>query len=159
MTDAILALLILLPAIITFFLKSNAALGFLALATGYFIESLAGTDVNNLVTKAGGGIQSVNIYLILLIAPLLLTLLFSGRAWAGKPKMILNIIAALAAGGVLAFVSMPFLGSIINLNLSSSKIWTQLQHIQSSLIIFGALYSLVLIWFSKTKHPSGKHKK
>jgi hypothetical protein len=35
MSDALLAVMILLPAVLTFLLKSNAAIGFLALCGGF----------------------------------------------------------------------------------------------------------------------------
>jgi hypothetical protein len=43
MSDALLATLILLPAVLAFFLKSNAALGFLALCGGFAAITLSGS--------------------------------------------------------------------------------------------------------------------
>jgi hypothetical protein len=96
MTDAVLAVIILLPISATFFFKSNAAQAILALAAGYTVVSLVGTDINN---------------------------------------------------------------GLVSIDLHSSKIWPQLQHIQSGIIGFAMLYALVLLWLGKRSRPHGKHKK
>jgi hypothetical protein len=159
MTDAVLAVLILLPLLITFFLKSNAALGILALTGGYALESLAGSDVHNgLINMNMGGLRQVDVDLLLILLPLILTLLLTGRSWQGRSKMITNCLGALAAGIMLVIISLPFLGAIVNLDLFNSKVWPLLQHIQAPAIIFGVTYALVLTWLSRGKeHKKHKH--
>ena len=158
MTDTVLAVLILLPLALTYFLKANAGLGFLAVCTGFVVQSLAGSDIQSTLDNANLKISSADITLILLLVPLVLTFFFSSRSWAGQSKMIINAIAALATGGLLAIMAVPYLGSLIDLNLSSSKVWSLVQHIRGTLIFSGAIYSLLVVWFSKTKHPDKKHK-
>jgi hypothetical protein len=159
MTDAILAVLILLPVIVTYFLKSNGALGFLAICAGYTLESLAGGDIDSILHNANlKSFTNADLALIIFIASLFLTLFFSSRSWAGQSKMIINVIAAAASGILLAVVAIPYLASVVNLNLYGSKIWPEIQHIRGSLVIAGTIYALLVVWFSRTKHPSGKHK-
>src|SRR5665213_3254811 len=154
MTDAVLAVLILLPLALTYFLKANAGLGFLAVCAGYVIQSLAGSDIQSVLDNAKLNISSADITLLLLLVPLVLTLFFSSRSWSGQSKMIINLIAALATGGLLAVIAVPYLGSLVDLSLSSSKIWPQVQHIRGTLVIAGTVYALLVVWFSKTNHPS-----
>lgn len=159
MTDAILAILILLPVALVILLKSNAALAVLALCAGYTLDNLASSDITTGLTSLKlSSLSSVDIDLILLILPLILTIIFTSRSWSGRSKMISQTLAAVAAGIMLGIISMPFISSITDINLFSSKLWPLIQHIRASVIIFGVIYSLLLIWFSKTKEHSKKHK-
>jgi intracellular septation protein A len=158
MTDAALAVFILLPLVITYFLKSNAALAFLALCGGYALESLASSDILNGLDKANLKVDTVSLDLLLIVLPPLLTLLLTGRAISGSKKTILYLIAALLVGVCGVMIALPFLSAVMQLSLSTSKVWSLVQHIQSFAITGGVVYSLVLIWFSKNKHPDKKHK-
>src|SRR4051812_21229143 len=134
MTDAVLAVIILLPVSATYFLKSNAAQAILALAAGYMVVSLVGTDINNgLVSIHLNGLSTVDVYSLLLLLPPLLTLILTARSWTGNPKMIMQLVAALALGGAWAIAFFPYFSQSLSLNLHSSKIWPQLQHIQSGI--------------------------
>lgn len=159
MTDALLAILIILPIILTFFLKSNAALALLALTAGYSLDNLASSDISTGISNLKlGTINNVDLDLIILILPVILTLVFTARSWGGRTKMISQMLLAAATGLMLAIISLPFFSSILDLNLWSSKIWPLLQHIRASIIIFGVLFSLILIWLSKSHSHSKKHK-
>jgi len=160
MNDAILAILILLPVAITFFLKSNAALGFLAVCAAYSIESLAGGDIDTSISNLNlKGFSNADITLLILIVPSLLTLFFSSKSWAGQSKMIIHLLAAALAGLTLSIITAPFINSVASVNLYDSKIWPLIQHGRGSIVIVGTIYSLLIIWFSKTRHPDKKHKK
>lgn len=159
MTDITLAVLILLPVALTIILKSNASLALLALTAGYALQSFTSSDITTgLETLNITGITAVDVDLFLLIAPLLLTLFFTSRSWQGRSKMILNVLAATAAGAMLTIISLPFISSFIDMNLSTSTIWPILQHIKAPVIVFGIIYSLVMIWLSKSpSHKKHKH--
>jgi hypothetical protein len=160
MTDAVVAFLILLPVAVTFFLKSSAIQAILALAAGYVIVNLVGTDINNGLMKLRlDGLSTVDIYsLILLLAPLI-TLVLTAKTWAGRSSMVIQLIAALALGGAWALMAMPYLSQSLGLSFHSSKIWPQLQHIQSGLIGFAMVYALVFTWLGKKNRQHGKKHK
>lgn len=159
MTDAVLAVIILLPLSATFFFKSNAAQAILALAAGYTVVSLVGTDINNgLVSIHLNGLSTVDVYSLLLLIPPLLTLLLTFRSWSKNPQMVMQLIAAVALGGAWAIAFFPYFSQSLSLDLHSSKIWPQLQHIQSGIIGFAMLYALVILWLGKRSKPHGKHK-
>jgi hypothetical protein len=159
MTDAILAILILLPIVLTIFLKSNAALAVLAVCTGYTLDNLAGSDLYNGMTNIKlNSLSNTDVDLILLIAPVILTLVFTTRSWHTRTKMITQLVAAAAAGLMLAIIALPFISSVVDINFSSSNLWPVLQHIRAPVIIFGIIYSLILIWLAKNKVTDKKHK-
>lgn len=159
MTDITLAVLILLPVALTLILKSNASLALLALTAGYALQSLTSSDIDDGLEKINiNGLTSVDVDLFLLVVPLLLTLFFTTRSWHGRSKMILNLMAATAAGAMLTIISLPFISSFVDMNLSSSAIWPILQHIKTPIIVFGVVYSLSMIWLAKSSGHSKKHK-
>jgi hypothetical protein len=93
MADALLAVLILFPAVLTFLLKSNAALGFLALCGGFAATTLSGSDIDHLVGQTRiTSLTSNNVDLALLSVPLLFTLLFTFRSVTSKGSRYFSLL-------------------------------------------------------------------
>ena len=146
--------MILGPAVLTFLLKSNAALSFLVLCAGFVLSTSVIGDLKNLLSQLNLSTASSTIGILLLAVPLVLTLLLT-RASAGKGlKFWLQLAAALCAGGLLALSVGPVLGSSSQFDVTNSSFWSNLQKIQSEVIGIGALISLLLIWFGGLKHYS-----
>jgi hypothetical protein len=159
MSDALLATLILLPAALTFVLKSNAAVGFLALCGGFAAITLSGSDIEHLLGQTKiTSLTSNNVDLALLILPLLLTLLFTYKSVPSKGRRYFSMLPALCAGGLLAVVAAPMLSDALQTNLSSSAFWHDLQNIQSYIVGAGLLASLLLIWSGGLGKHGKKHK-
>jgi hypothetical protein len=162
MSEALLAVLVFLPAVLTYLLKSNAALSFLALCGGYSVITLSGSDIQHLFGKTKiTSLTSNNIDLFLLLAPLLLTLLLTFRAVPSGRMRVIHLIPALCAGGLLAAVAGPMLSSIASSDISHLTAWKDLQNIQSWIVGAGLLSSLLIIWssgFTSAKSHSKKHK-
>lgn len=160
MADVILIALVAAPAVIAILLKSNAALSFLSLCAGFAVISFASNDLENLTGQLNFSINSGTLNLAVLALPLLLTLLLTRRSFSGNPKLILNSVVALCAGGLLALVGIPLLSESVRTNFADSELWKNLQKIQSSVIGVGAFLSLLLIWFNSSKKSkvSKKHK-
>lgn len=159
MADVILAALVLVPALLTWLLKSNAALSFLALCAGFVVISFAGTDLENLTGQLNFSINSGTLNLALLVLPLLFTLLFTKHAFTGGAIRLLHMAIALCAGGLLALIAIPLLSGSVRANFADSKLWMDLQNIQSEVIGAGVFLSLVLIWANSLKKSSIKAKK
>jgi len=157
MADVVLVALIIGPPIAVFFLKSNGALAFLSLCAGYVACTLAGNDLANLINKSNLRLKNTDVDLIFLLVPLILTIIFTARAYVVQTKLLMQTLAGLAAGGLLALSAVPFLGASTNLDFSQSKIWPAIQSGQSYIVGIGALYCLVLIWFFNGQ-PHKKHK-
>ena len=162
MPNALLAILILLPPALTLFLKSNAAMGFLALCGGFALLSLSGGDIQHLVGKTRiSSLSSDDVGLVLLLAPLLITLLLTFRSIAKKGLKAAHLVPALCAGGLLAIVAAPMFNGALNIDITQSAFWNHLQDAESYIAGIGLLASLLLVWsagLSNSKHHSKKHK-
>lgn len=157
MAEILLAVLIFGPLALTFFLKSNAALGFLVLCAGFVLSTSVIGDLKHLLSQLNLSTTSSTIGIILLTVPLILTLLAT-RGSAGRGiKFWLQLTSALCGGGLLALSVGPILSSSSQFDVTTSSFWTNLQKIQSEIIGTGALISLLLIWFGGFRR-FGKHK-
>lgn len=154
MTDVILAAIILAPAAVTFLLKSNAALGFLALCLGFVLSTSVIGDLKNLLSQMDLTFTDSSIALTVLIAPILLSLLFSHGSASSGMKLYLQLIVAVCAGSLLALSLDPVLNLQASDAVGSSMLWQGLQNFQSVIIGAGGLLSLLLVW----KKPSHKKK-
>ncbi len=158
MTDVFLVILVLLPAILAFLLKSNASLGFLSLCGGFALITLSGSDIEHLVGKTRiTSLTSNNVDLALLAVPLLFSLLLTYRSVTSKKRRYLQTIPALCAGGLLAIVAGPMFSDALQINLSDSPLWKDLQSAQAYIVGVGLFFSLILSWGKGFSH-SKKHK-
>ncbi len=152
MAEILLGVMIFGPLALTFLLKSNAALGFLVLCTGFVLSTSVIGDLKHLLSQLNLSTTSSTIGIILLAVPLALTLLLTKGAAGKNLKFWLQLAAALCAGGLLALSVGPILSSSSQFDVTTSSSWTALQKIQSEVIGIGALTSLLLIWFGGIKH-------
>lgn len=159
MTDALVVVLILLPAVLAFFFKSSASMAFLSLCGGFAVVTLSGSDIEHLVGKTKiTSLTSNNIDLALLTVPLLLSLILTYRSVTSKSRRYLQTVPALCAGALLAVVAGPMFSDAIQTNLTDSPIWKALQSAQAPIVGIGLLTSLLLSWTAGSKHPHKKHK-
>lgn len=158
MTDAVLAFMIIAPAAIVFFLKSDGALSFLALCAGFVLSTSVITDLKHLLSESNLSVTDSTLAAILLLAPLVLTLLATRRAAGKGLKLWLHIITALCAGALLALSLGPIINGSAGFEIAHSAIWKNLQKTQSAFIGVGAFFSLILIWHKSLKKSSKKHK-
>jgi len=148
MTNLLLLILVLAPVAITYFLKANAALGYLALCAGFVLLSLTTNDLQGLLDHTNLVKVSTNLLgLILFIAPPLLTLLITRKNIHGQSNILIQLIPAICLGGLLALIAVPLLNSNVQSRFTGATLWMQLQKIQSWVIGAGTLSSLLLIWF------------
>lgn len=156
MPDIVLAALVLGPAVITYFLKSNAALGFLALCAGFVLSTSVIGDLKHLLSETNLSVTNDTLAIALLALPLLLTLLLSRKSHARGIIFYAQLLCALMAGGLLALSAGPLINSTVSFNILDSSFWTQLEKYQSAIIGAGALISLLLVWLGASRH-SKKH--
>jgi hypothetical protein len=156
MAEALLALMILGPLVLTYFWKSNAALGFLTVCVSFVLSTSVIGDLKNLLSQLNLSTSASTVSLVILILPLLLTMFLTRRTAGSGFKFGLQLVAAICAGGLLALAVGPVLGSSTNYDVTTSSFWSQLLKIQSIVIGAGAVSSLLLIWFNHTK--AGKKK-
>ena len=157
MADVVLGVMVLGPVMLTYLLKSNAALGFLTVCVSFVLSTSVIGDLKNLLSQLNLSTTSSTVSIVILILPLVLTLLLTRRSAGKGIKFGLQLVAAICHGGLLALSVGPVLGSSTQFDVTASSFWTQLIKIQSVVIGAGALSSLFLIWFGGLSR-SGKHK-
>lgn len=155
MADAVLASLVFAPIVLTYFLKSNAALSFLALCVGFVLSTSVVGDLKHLLSETNLSVTNDTLGIALITVPFLPTILLSRSAHKKGMFFLLQLIAALACGGLLVLSVGPLL-SDTQANVFGSSFWTQLQKVQAPIIGAGALVSLMLIWAGNLKRPK-KH--
>lgn len=153
MPDIALAVLVFGPLVITYFLKSNAALSFVALCVGFVLSTSVIGNLSRLLSEKNLSVTNDTLGLIILGVPLLLTLALTRRAVIHRNlTFILQLLTALAAGGLLALSAGPLLSSSSQFNVTTGHYWNDLVKIQSEVIGAGATLSLLLIWYSSFRH-------
>lgn len=156
MADISLAVLVFGSLAITFLLKSNAALSFLALCAGFVVSTSAIGDLKHLLSEANLSVTDSTLATILIVAPLLVTLLLTRHTHTRGIKFWLQLVVALCAGGLLALSLGPVLATSGQFDITNSRFWGNLQNIQSWVIGGGTLLSLLLIWSKSLKKKSSK---
>ncbi|HET9850130.1 MAG TPA: hypothetical protein VFP35_00655 [Candidatus Saccharimonadales bacterium] len=159
MADGVILLLILVPAFLTYFLRSNGAIVFLSVCAGFTSASLAGNEVASTLSSANLNLRSTDVDLLFMFLPMAFSVFLTARSVSGKAKTTLHAIAAGVAGALFVVAGAPFLNISLHLGLDGTHIWSPLRSAESYLAAGGSLYSLVLIWFfSKNRHASkNKH--
>jgi hypothetical protein len=157
MADVILAVIVLGPLALTFLLKSNAALAFLTLCAGFVLSTSVIGDLKQLLSQINLSTTSSTLGIILLVAPPVLTLLLTQRTHKKGIKFWLQLLVAVAIGGLLALAVGPILNVSSQFDITKSSFWDQLVKIQSEVIGVGALLSLLLVWLGRFKSHGKKH--
>jgi|SRR5581483_3253287 len=160
MAEVILIALIAAPLLLTFLLGSNAALSFLVLCTGFTAATYASGSTQHWLDhlSASGQVLSTSaVSAIMIAAPLLITLLLT-RKHTPRQKFYIQVIPALAAGGLLALALSPLLSDWLNVDFKSVSFWKQMQNQEAIIVGVGALFSLLIVWFAHGKKAGKKHK-
>jgi hypothetical protein len=155
MTEAVLAALIISPVLLTYFLKSNAALGFLALCAGFVLSTSVIGELKQLLSQMNLSVTNSTLAITLLVLPLGITLLITKRANIKGFKRWLQLLVALLGGGLLALSVAPLINAGW-FDLSDSAIWDNLLKIQAGVVGAGAFLSFVLVWIG-SKSNAKKH--
>ncbi|HVX58149.1 MAG TPA: hypothetical protein VG964_00240 [Candidatus Saccharimonadales bacterium] len=154
MPDVALAVVILIPLALSFLLKSNAALAYLALCVGFVLSTSVVGDLKHLLSESNLSVADDTLALCLLGAPYILTLLTCRKAHEKGALLYANLLVALLGGGLLALSAGPLINSETSFNILDSGFWSQLEKYQSAIIGAGATLSLLLVWLphSRKKH-------
>lgn len=157
----VLAALALLPVLAIVALGVNGAIAFMSLCLGSVLVAYVSGDVNDIIgsfTAKG----SLNVHqwvqLGLLVAPFLLAILFTRGSVSGAKKFT-NVLPALASGLLFALLAVPLLPANIQRQIQHVSVWHQLDSLQTSVILGGAVFSLVFLLFTHRKHHDEEGKK
>jgi hypothetical protein len=88
-----------------------------------------------------------------------LTLLFTFGSGGVKKQRLFQLVPALLAGGLLAVVAAPMFNSALNVDITQSPFWKDLQNIESYIVGLGLLSSLLLVWAGGLTHAKSHSKK
>ena len=155
---AVLIALVVVPIVLLFLLKVNAALVFLSLCLGNVLVQFAGYDAVSIVAGASTSSYATasTIQLGLLVAPAILTVIFMMGTVQDKRKYF-NVLPAAGTGLLLALLAVPLLPPGLSHNIIALNQWQQAIEMQSGVVAASTLVCLVFLWASRPKHDK-KHK-
>lgn len=151
----VLAALAILPVVAIVWLRVNGAIAFMSLCLGSVLVSYTSADATDLVTSFAAKGKMLNttqwIQLALLVVPFVLTILFTKGSVKGGKKLT-NVLPALASGLLFALLVVPLLSANIQRQIHRQAAWTQLSNLQTSVLLAGAVFSLVFLLFTHRGH-------
>lgn len=156
MAEVILAVMVFGPAVLAYFLRSNGALAFLSVCVGFVLSTSVIGDLKHLLSETHLSLANDTVGIILLTLPLVVTLLVTRQSTHRRGAgFVMQVAAALAAGGLLALSAGPLLSAGSQIQITSSSSWKDVSHVQAAIIGIGGLLSMLLIWSQNFRH----HKK
>ena len=152
-----LLVIVLLPVVALYFLRSNAAAVYLSLCLGFVLYFF---DSHKAYTAAGSlpahiKASSLLVNLVLLIGPALLTMLIQIHSLHGSKKS-LNLLPALFCGLFAALIIVPVLPQTMTHSINSTSYWHSLIKYQGSIVGIGAAVAILFFWFNLRKESGSK---
>jgi len=152
--------IIVVPILLLFFLRSNAAVVFLSLCAGTVLLKYVGDDaylvVSSVVTN-GSVVVSEAVNIALVVLPALVATIMLRKSVAG-PKVVLNLLPAILVGLLVALSVVPLISVVSRSNITNTQVWTTLAQFQGLIVAVGVVMSLILLKGSGKKHGD-KHGK
>ncbi len=162
-SEVILAAIVLVPIIVLFLLRINAALVFLSLCLGNVLVQFVAPDANSFTALFAAhvpkGVDTGDnfIKLVLLLLPVVLTAIFMVRTVHGHARRALNILPSAGVGLLGGLLVVPLLPGNLSANIIGSSLWSQVQQAQDLIVGASALICLLFLWLNRP--TSGKHSK
>jgi len=158
MSDGILIALVVVPIILCFFLRVNAALVFLSLCVGDVLVRFVGSDAMSIVSGSGSSAptNASVVRLGLLVAPAVLTMIVMIKTVKSQMKFM-NILPAIGAGFLLALLAVPQLPTKLSRQIIDSGLWGQFQSYQSAIVAGSTLICMLFLWMQRPKSRDDKH--
>lgn len=154
------AIFVLVPVLAVVVLRSSGTLVFLSVCLGSVLAQYVAGDASSIISSAtpdSGEAAGQWAQFGLLLIPVVVTILFTRKKAKGS-KLVIGAIAALAAGALLALLAAPLLPSAVQESLTSNDLWHQLDNLQTSIVIAGAVLVLGNLFMTRYK-PEHKDKK
>jgi len=159
--EIVLLLLLIVPVVLILVLRANATLVFLTLCVGAVVTQFLSADIAwfaNAFLPWQAGLSANALHISLLLLPALITTLLMLGKLKGA-KALINVLPALAIGGLTPLLVVPLLYHTEADAISSLPLWHQLVHTQSLIVGVGALISLLFLWFQRPKKSKDDDKK
>ncbi|MFZ1483940.1 MAG: hypothetical protein WAS36_02915 [Candidatus Saccharimonadales bacterium] len=158
---AILAAVMLVPAVVLVLFKANGGVAFLALCLGSILALAVGPDVAELLASfspANTLVIAQWTKVVLLLLPFVATLFLTKGNVHGTPKTAVNVIVSLAAGALLAVLVIPLLPRDIQLAIKDEALWREITNLYTAIIIVGSITSMAMLFHDHRPHVDKKHK-
>lgn len=141
------------------FLKTNAALVFLAVCGGYAVGTLAGTEIGVFAESVlpQTSLASAAVAALSMLPAVILAVAFKGTVHGGR--IVLQILPATAAAAFGTVAVVYQLGADVKNTLVAYDIWVQLFRLDWALALIGLWASLIIVLLSLRKKAKGDHHK
>lgn len=151
-----IALIIIVPVALLFFLRVNAAIVFLSLCLGSVLERFAGSDGHAFSSLLSSSrlVSGYGIALALLLLPAIFTMVVMIGTARGKMRAVLNLLPALAVGTLGLLLAVPLCSPGLRGAVQASVIWHHVQQAQVLVVSLGAIISLLFLWLQRPKRSS-----
>jgi hypothetical protein len=149
------------PVVVLFFLRVNAAIVFLSLCLGSVLVRFAGDDAKSFVNLVSGNavLSDYGISLALLLLPAVSTMVVMIGTVRGKFRSLLNILPALSVGLLAILLAEPLFSAGLRGAIATTAVWHHVQQAQVLVVCLGSLISLLFLWLQRPKHGGrDKHK-
>ncbi len=145
--------------VLLLFLRTNAAVCFLALCAGSVLVEYSGTNVALIASSVTSGAEyaSHTARIIMLLAPLVLCAVFL-RGQLPKPLVLLGFLPALATSLLALVLIVPLLPEGVANAAMSTETWAVVTQYQELTVGVGVVMSITLL-VMMTKRTGGKHRK
>ena len=148
-----LLILILVPILLVLLLRASATLVFLSLCLGSVVTQFLAKDIKwfaDAFLPWQAGMSANALHIGLLLAPPLLTAILMLQSVKGA-KAWLNVLPALAVGGLTPLLVVPLLYSGSTHAIMSLPLWQGLSKVQDLVVGIGALISLLFLWIQRSR--------
>ena len=154
----VLGSILVIPALFTVFLRTNASLLFFVVAGAFLLKFYLDTDITRIAGSFIPGDGPAFATVGLLVVPFLIVA-FAFKGTVRKSSMLFHILTAVLTGGTLVYVSQAFVTPGIAGRMQSYPLWSQIEPFNALVIATAFLFSVLILWLATPKEHSGKHKK
>ena len=159
MVEYILLAAMAAVVILLLLLRTNTAIGFLALCAGSVLVDSSGANMGLIAVSLSSGLSSsTNIARIALLFGPLVAVSVLLRNHLVRSKLPLALIPATATAFLGAIFAVPELSDGLEATIVKTDTWQLLTLNQEVIVVFGLVSSVLLIVLS-LKKPEAKHKK
>jgi len=159
MIEFIPLIIVAVFTVLLLFLRTNAAVCFLALCAGSVLVEYSGTNIALIASSvtSGASYASHTAKIVLLLVPLVIVAVFL-RGQLPKALIPLGFIPALATSLLALVLIVPLLPDHVAESVTSTETWAVVTQYQELTVGLGVVMSVVLlVMMAKRQH--GKHKK
>jgi len=150
--EIVLIAMLAVPVAMIMLLRANATLVFLSLCLGSVVTQFLARDVTDFAHMffPQANLAPYELQILLVLLPALVTAVLMLRTVKGM-KYWLNVLPALAVGGLVPLLIVPLLPGFARQPLYHEHLWQGLSRAQDLIVGAGAMVSLLFLWVQRPK--------